>query len=330
MIFKSYIIEENFTLLSKNFNLFYGENIGLLNSFKKEIKLHNNDKSELINFSQDEIVSNNNAFQNEVLNQSLFSKNKIFIIEQATDKILDYLDNILASDENNKFFIFANILDKKSKLRNYFEKEKNCGAIACYEDNDLTLKKIAFNKLKRFQPVSQRIINTIVESCSGSRVKLNNELEKIIIFFDNQKIDEYELVKLLNIVENENFNSLKNAALSGDKKLTNKLLSETTIEEDKIILYLSIINQRANQINQIKMNEEISFENALIKMKPPIFWKEKPNLIAQLKKWKEGNINLLLKSLYELEIKIKSNSSLNKKNLIKKFIVDICNLANAS
>ena len=330
MIFKSYIIEENFTLLSKNFNLFYGENIGLLNSFKKEIKLHNNDKSELINFSQDEIVSNNNAFQNEVLNQSLFSKNKIFIIEQATDKILDYLDNILASDENNKFFIFANILDKKSKLRNYFEKEKNCGAIACYEDNDLTLKKIAFNKLKRFQPVSQRIINTIVESCSGSRVKLNNELEKIIIFFDNQKIDEYELVKLLNIVENENFNSLKNAALSGDKKLTNKLLSETTIEEDKIILYLSIINQRANQINQIKMNEEISFENALIKMKPPIFWKEKPNLIAQLKKWKEGNINLLLKSLYELEIKIKSNSSLKKKNLIKKFIVDICNLANAS
>ena len=135
---------------------------------------------------------------------------------------------------------------------------------------------------------------------------------------------------MLNIVENENFNSLKNAALSGDKKLTNKLLSETTIEEDKIILYLSIINQRANQINQIKMNEEISFENALIKMKPPIFWKEKPNLIAQLKKWKEGNINLLLKSLYELEIKIKSNSSLNKKNLIKKFIVDICNLANAS
>ena len=331
MIFKSYIIEENFTLISKDFNLFYGENIGLLNSFKSKIKLHNDDKSEIINFSQDEIISNKNAFHNEVTNQSLFSKNKIFIIEQATDKILDYLDNILISDDSNKFFIFANILDKKSKLRNYFEKEKNCGAVACYEDNDITLKKITLNKLKKFQPISQRIINTIVENCSGSRVKLNNELEKIIIFFDNQKIDEYELVKLLNIVENENFNSLKNAALSGDKKLTNKLLSETTIEEDKTILYLSIINQRANQINQVRMsNEKTNYENALTKINPPIFWKEKPNVIAQLKKWKEGNINLLLKNLYELEIKIKSNSSLNKKNLVKKFIVDICNLANAS
>ena len=150
MIFKSYIIEENFALISKNFNLFYGENIGLLNSFKNKIKLHNKDKSEIINFSQDEIVSNKNAFQNEVTNQSLFSKNKIFIIEQATDKILDYLDNFLANDVDNKFFIFANILDKKSKLRNYFEKEKNCGAIACYEDNDLTLKNIKLIKLKNF------------------------------------------------------------------------------------------------------------------------------------------------------------------------------------
>ena len=124
MIFKSYIIEENFALISKNFNLFYGENIGLLNSFKNKIKLHNKDKSEIINFSQDEIVSNKNAFQNEVTNQSLFSKNKIFIIEQATDKILDYLDNFLANDVDNKFFIFANILDKKSKLETTLKKKK--------------------------------------------------------------------------------------------------------------------------------------------------------------------------------------------------------------
>ena len=124
MIFKSYIIEENFALISKNFNLFYGENIGLFDSFKNKIKLHYNEKSEIINFSQDEIISNKNAFQNEVANQSLFSKNKIFIIDQATDKILDYLDNILVDVENNKFFIFANILDKKSKLKTTLRKKQ--------------------------------------------------------------------------------------------------------------------------------------------------------------------------------------------------------------
>ena len=169
MIFKSYIIEENFALISKNLNLFYGENIGLINSFKSKIKLHNSDKSEIINFSQDEIISNKNTFHNEVTNQSLFSKNKIFIIEQATDKILDYLDNILISDENNKFFIFANILDKKSKLRTYFETEKNCDIVASYKDNE-----ISNNEHVEHSSISRYNIN------ETKRKKLLNVLEDLV------------------------------------------------------------------------------------------------------------------------------------------------------
>ena len=111
---------------------------------------------------------------------NLYFVKKIFLIEQVTDKILEYLDEVLIANDNNNF-LFANVLDKKSKVRNYFEKKANCGAIACYEDNDIT-KKIASNRLKNFQPIPQKIINMIVENCSGSRVKLNNELEKIIIF----------------------------------------------------------------------------------------------------------------------------------------------------
>ncbi len=331
MIFKSYLVEENFGLIDKKFNLFYGENIGLLNSFKDKIKIYNKEKGEIINFTQEEILSNKRSFENEISNQSLFCEKKIFLIEQVTDKILEYLDEVLIANDNNNFFLFANVLDKKSKVRNYFEKKANCGAIACYEDNDITLKRIASNRLKNFQPVPQKIINMIVENCSGSRVKLNNELEKIIIFFNNDKIDEEKLLNLLNIIENENFNALKNAALNGDKKLTNKLLSETIIEEEKTILYLSIISQRANQFNQIYENfEKTSYDIAVAKVKPPIFWKEKTNFIYQIKKWKEDKTSTLLKRLYKMELLIKQNSTLNKGNIIKKLIVDICNLANAS
>ena len=331
MIYKSYLVEENFKLIDKNINLFYGENIGLLNSFKNKIKLNNKEKAEIINFTQDEILSNKIVFKNEITNQSLFSENRIFIIDQTTDKILEHIDEILSAAESSKFFLFANILEKKSKLRKYFEIEQNCSSIACYDDNEITLRKITLNKLKDFQPVSQRIINMIVENCNGSRVKLYNELDKIIIFFNKTKIDDENLANLLNIVENDNFNTLKNAALNGDKKLTNKLLSETIIDEDKTILYLSVISQRANQINQINKNfKGTSYENAITKIKPPIYWKEKPNFINQLKKWQEGKTNLLLKNLYEIELNVKKNSKITKNNLIKKLMVDICTLANAS
>ena len=137
-------------------------------------------KAEIINFTQDEILSNKIVFKNEITNQSLFSENRIFIIDQTTDKILEHIDEILSAAESSKFFLFANILEKKSKLRKYFEIEQNCSSIACYDDNEITLRKITLNKLKDFQPVSQRIINMIVENCNGNRVKLYNELDKII------------------------------------------------------------------------------------------------------------------------------------------------------
>lgn len=329
MIFKSYLLEENFKLLDKNLNLFYGENIGLLNSFKIKIKKNYNE-AELINFTQDEIIANKQGFQTEIENQSLFSEKRIFIISQVTDKILELQNDILKASENNKFYLFANLLEKKSKLRKYFEDNVNCGAIACYEDNEISLRKIALKKLKKFQPISQRTINMIVENCNGSRIKLYNELNKIIIFFNEEKLNDEIISRLLNISENDNFNSLKNAALNGNNALTNKLLSETIIEEDKTIMYLSIINQRINQISQINENtQKISDEKVLLKVKPPIFWKEKPNFIQQIKKWKKNKTILLQTKIYELEILIKKTSNLNKSNLIKKFLVDICILANA-
>ena len=124
MIFKSYLVEENFGLIDKKFNLFYGENIGLLNSFKDKIKIYNKEKGEIINFTQEEILSNKRSFENEISNQSLFCEKKIFLIEQVTDKILEYLDEVLIANDNNNFFLFANVLDKKSKVRNYFEKKQ--------------------------------------------------------------------------------------------------------------------------------------------------------------------------------------------------------------
>jgi len=329
MIFKSYLLEENFKLLDKNLNLFYGENIGLLNSFKIKIKKNYNE-AELINFTQDEIIANKQGFQTEIENQSLFSEKRIFIISQVTDKILELQNEILKASDNNKFYLFANLLEKKSKLRKYFEDNVNCGAVACYEDNEISLRKIALTKLKKFQPISQRTINMIVENCNGSRIKLYNELNKIIIFFNEEKLNDEIISRLLNISENDNFNSLKNAALNGNNALTNKLLSETIIEEDKTIMYLSIINQRINQISQINENtQKISDEKVLLKVKPPIFWKEKPNFIQQIKKWKKNKTILLQTKIYELEILIKKTSNLNKSNLIKKFLVDICILANA-
>ena len=140
MITKSYLAEKDTKLLSSfSSTLFYGENIGLKKEFKNKIKNHYK-KSLTLMFIQDEIL-NTNILTNEISNISLFEDRKIIFIENASDKIFPLFEDIIKDIGNNKIIFFADILDKKSKLRNFFEKSKDLNTVACYADNDVSIKK---------------------------------------------------------------------------------------------------------------------------------------------------------------------------------------------
>ena len=329
MIYKSYLVEQNISLINENLILFYGENLGLKDEFKKIVKLSSKN-TEIINFNQEEILKKPDIFYNEILNISLFEKRKIYFINHANDKILEIIKDIEPKIDTQKLYLFSEILDKRSKLRVFFEKEKNCALIACYADNEAAIKKIILNKLNKFSGISTQNINLILEKSGLDRVKLNNELEKIIIFFTDLKIENNKLELLLDKRENNDFNLLKDEAFNGNKIKTNKLLSDTIIENEKNILYLSIINQKLNKLADIfELNKTHNFENAISMVKPPIFWKDKPAFINQLKKWNTNKVKHILQKTYNLEIDIKSNPIINKNILMKKLIIDICEMANA-
>ncbi len=328
MQYKSYIVEQNLKIIKEKLVLFHGENIGLKNEFKIRIKVNYKDK-EILNFTQDEILKNEAIILKEIMNISLFEKEKIFFIQNANDKILDLIIKIKELIDNQKIYLFSDTLEKKSKLRNFFEKTELCALIACYQDNELSLKRIIENYLNGFKGLTPNNINLIIDNCNLDRAKLYNELKKIIGFFDNKLLDEENLLKLLNHASNNDFNALRDEALMGNKIKTNKLLANTVIEDDKIIYYINIINSRLNKIKEIDNSDKQSLENAINNLKPPVFWKDKPFFLAQAKKWNNEKIKKTLNQTYDLEIKIKSNSSINKKVLIKKLLIDICQMANA-
>ena len=329
MISKSYLLENNIDQIDKNLILFYGENLGLKNDFKKKIK-SNNKKIKIINFTQDEILKNENSFFSEILNISLFEEEKIFFINYANDKIMPIIEEIEKKAAAEKVYLFSDILEKKSKLRNFFEKKNICIAVPCYADNEISIKKIILKNLKGFEGLSAENINLIVDNCNLDRIKLNNELEKIFSYFTNKKINNKELEKILDIRINDNFNLLKDAALNGNKITTNKLLSDTIIDADKNVFYLALINQRLNKIAEAAhLSKTTNLEDAINRIKPPIFWKDKPSFKEQVKKWNISKIKLILKKTYDLEVKIKSDALIEKNVLVKKLIVDMCNMANS-
>ena len=331
MIIKSYLLEQDINLLSdKNLFLFYGENLGLKNDFKNLIKLNSPDYK-LININQEEVIRNQENFLSEFLNFSLFEKKKIYYINDCNDKILEFIQEVHKIIDNQSIFLFGENLDKRSKLRNHFEKAKNTFVIPCYIDNEITIKKIILSKLKDFKGLTTENINLICDNCNSDRVKLNNELSKIISCFTDKNIENEKLKSLLDIKINNDFHVLKNEALSGDKIKTNKLLSDTVMEAEKNIFYLTIINQSLMKLSETsKIAEQSSIDEAINVVKPPIFWKEKPIFKKQLLKWNSNKIKKIQNVTYNLEVEIKSNAQINKNILIKKLLVDICELANAS
>ena len=327
MIYKSYLIEKDISQLNTNMALFFGINLGLKNEFKKIIKKANVDYK-ILRFNQDEVLKNQNLIFREINNGSLFEDKKIFFIEDVTDKFLNVIENVEGLISDQKVFLFADILEKKSKLRNFFEKSKKSSAIACYEDNNITIKNIVQNKLKGFKGLTPLNVNVIVENSNLDRTKLYNELEKIMIYFNNNTIETEKLNILLNAKINEDFNKLKDMALLGQKTETNKLLSETSIDPEKNIFYLSVINQRLLRLSEISKAGKDQIETKVNTLKPPIFWKDKINFVSQAKKLSDQKIKKLLRKTYTIERQIKSNSYINKNILIKNLIIDICNDVN--
>ena len=332
MIFKSYIIEENFeTIHNCKLFLFYGENQGLKQEFKEKLKKQNKTK-EILNLFQDEIIKNKNILINEIKNKSLFNEKKIIFINQVNEKILDTLDEIMESIQEERIFLFGDNLDKKSKLRNYFEKSKSCGISPCYQDNEITIKKIISKRLKDFQGMTSQIINFIMQNTGLDRNKLNNEIDKIISCFSDKKVDFNRIDSLLNNRTNDDFNLLKDEALKGNKINTNRLLAETVFEIENNIYYLNSINQRINRLNEIQnmKQEKLNIDSIISNLKPPVFWKDKGMLIEQSKKWNKNKIQRALKKTYNTEIEMKSNSSIRKDLLIKNLIIDLCVTANSA
>jgi DNA polymerase-3 subunit delta len=332
MIFKSYVLEKN-TDSTDNCKmlLFYGENQGLRQDFKEIFKLKNKD-NEILNLFQDEIIKNKNILINEIANKSLFKEKKIIFINEATDKILESLELITDNVDEEKIVIFSDALDKKSKLRSYFEKSENCGTVPCYKDNEITIKKIIIEKLNGYKGLSTQVLNIIINSSGLDRNKINNEIEKIKSCFSDKVIDGEKIDLLLNIRTNDDFNDLKDEALKGNKIKTNRLLADTVFGTENNIFYLNSINQRINKLSEIiSLKQDIQNIEALISgLKPPIFWKDKPILIAQSKIWNKEKIQKALSKTYEAEIEVKSNSKIRKDLVIKNLIVELCTTASAS
>ena len=223
-----------------------------------------------------------------------------------------------------KLIINCGVLEKKSKLRSIFEKEKNLVCVPFYSDDNYALTNIArnfFNKNKI--SISSEVINLIVERSRGGRINLNNELTKIDSYLNTNKVITHsEILKLTNLAENYSFSELADSCLSRNKRKTINMINENNYSSEDCIGIIRIFLIKAKRIlHLIKMNEiNNNIEKTISDYKPPIFWKDKNVVIEQLKSWSIDSIENFIYKTNELELSIKKNTNLSV-NILKDFIL---------
>ncbi len=333
MILKSYIIEKDYSILNKFKSvLMYGENHGIKDDIKEKIIKESKD-TEVINLFHDEIYNNNKILNNYISNSSLFSQKKIIFIHEVSDKIFEEIFEALNDlKEDVKIFIFSNQLEKRSKLRAYFEKTKDLGIIPCYQDNEITLRNYINLSLKTFKGLTPEITNLIIVNSNKDRKTIKSEIKKIKSFFNNKLINKNELEELLNIKTNSNFNEITDAALNGDKISLNKLMGEVEFLQEETFFYLNSISSKIFKLLEIKLNStNTQNEIELVEStKSKIFWKDRPIFLAQLKKWNHSKLEKALKKIIDIELMMKSNSLIKKDVLIKDLLIKLCGEASSS
>ena len=304
--------------------LFYGKN----DQIKKEaIENLTNSKKQILNYEQNEILDNEDYFVESISSKSLFEEEKVIIIKRATDKIINLLEKIRVINlEDILIIIVAENLEKKSKLRSIFEKDKELISVAFYPDTNQTLSNVALNFLKEKKIViSQENLNLIINRSQGDRKILLDELEKIENYCKNgKKLTRDYLLKLTNLTENYSITELIDNCLAKNEKKTLQILNENNFTKDDCVMIARVFINKSKKMltlcEEFERNKNI--ETTISSAKPPIFWKDKEITKLQIKTWSSKNIKQLIYDLSKLEYQIKKNFDVSL-NLMIDFIVNI-------
>ena len=275
MIYKSFnlnkkIFRDNYLFL------FYGDNTGHKEQVIEELSEDIDKKT----IDEKDILINKDDFYNDIYSGSLFEPRKVIIIQRATDKLMMIIDNINRKlIQDIKIIINCSNLEKRSKLRSYFEKDKNSVCVAFYPDTTETLLRLAKVVINSKNiKISNYDLNKIVNKSNGDRLFLDNELRKLILFSMNKKqISSSDISKLINLTENHNISELVNNCLAQNKKKTLEILNENNFNDEESIMILRAFSNKVKQLLKLRDEFEINKDIAktISSAKPPIFWKDK-------------------------------------------------------
>ena len=298
--------------------LVYGQNKGLVREKSQTIiDTYKDDQTEIIKFENDDLISEPEKLSNEFNTFSLIAEKKIIHVLNTKDNLTETITNTINNQDSTNLIIFeTSELTPRSKLRKFFEKEKNLGILACYFDTERDVQDLIETTFKKEDiSISRDISLLIAKRLGNERHIIKSELEKIILYLkDKKEFKAEDILKCLSQNEDFGFDDLNYNLCDGNVVKLDKIINQLYLEGINPIALLRSAGKHFQKIlfvNQ-KIDSGMNLNESLSQLKPPIFFLYINKFKNQVTKWRTILCYKAIERIMETEKLCKLNSKISK------------------
>ena len=314
--------------------LIYGPNEGLVRENIDTLykTFSNESECEKLYITSKQLDEDPTVLQNEISSISMFSPKKFIVLESLKEKHSVLIEDCLKENYEKIFLIIKlDNLNKNSKIRKIYETSKNHYALACYDDDIKNLSSL----LEKFQKkhnikFDNDVKNFLLSNLSNDRMVIKNELEKILLSLSekDQRLDIEKLRYILNDSAHTDFQQINNLILFGNSEKGSKSLEKLFNLGTSPLAVLKSFNNYIMRIRltQVELSKGKQFDEAIKVLRPPIFWKEKPDFKRHCLMWPANIIENIINEVLNAEIKCMSNNIIAKEQC-EKVLFEVSNNA---
>jgi DNA polymerase-3 subunit delta len=197
-------------------------------------------------------------------------------------------------------------LPPRSSLRKLFEKSEQAAAIACYRDEGRDLEQVIRQSFSTAGlAVEPDALTYLLTHLGGDRQLSRRELEKVVLYKGTQT-SAVALADVEACVGNSSalaLDDVADAAALGDLARLTTALARCLQEGASAVAVLRAVAGHFQRLHLVasRLAAGERLDDALKRLKPPLFWKKKEAFTAQLRLWRLEDLGPALERLLAAE-----------------------------
>jgi DNA polymerase III subunit delta len=246
-------------------------------------------------------------------------------VRDASDKVTAAVKEFLAAAPGEAFVVFeGDDLPARSSLRKLFETDKQAAALACYHDDQRSLDGVVRSFFTSAGvEVTPEAIGFLAANLGGDRELTRRELEKVLLF-KGSDAGAVTLEDAVTCVGDSALLSLEDVALAtggGNLPALERAVGRCLSEGNAPISILRAVARHLQRLHAVA-GAGGSTEDAMRRLRPPVFWKSAPAFKAQAAVWRAGALARAMERLLETEAACK-RSGAPAETLVSRCLLEI-------